>query len=100
TWPRLRGQGRTPERFLWCWALLPLFLLSLAQGKHHHYLLHALAPWAILAALGAVRLWEWLRQWSWYRAPWLVLLTVVLPGEAALAVLAPRVQAPEWFVPA
>ncbi len=65
TWRGVRGQGRTPERFLWCWALLPVLLLSLPQGKHHHYLLQGLAPWAILSALGVVRLWQWLRGLSW-----------------------------------
>jgi 4-amino-4-deoxy-L-arabinose transferase-like glycosyltransferase len=100
TWRHAIGQGRTPERFLWCWALLPLLMMSLPQGKHHHYLLHALAPWAVLAALGAVRLWGWLREVSWLRTSGLVLLAVVLPGEGALAVLIGRVSAPSWFGPA
>jgi 4-amino-4-deoxy-L-arabinose transferase-like glycosyltransferase len=56
------GKPASPERFLWCWALAPLILLSIPRGKHHHYLLSALAPWAVLAAAGAARAWEWLRQ--------------------------------------
>ena len=39
-------------------ALLPVFLLSVFQGKHHHYLLPVTAPWAVLGALGAARMWE------------------------------------------
>jgi 4-amino-4-deoxy-L-arabinose transferase-like glycosyltransferase len=58
TWRQALTQGRTPERFLWCWALLPLVFLSIPQGKHQHYLLPAIAPWAILGALAAVRLWR------------------------------------------
>lgn len=42
----------SPERFLWCWALLVPIVLSIPGGKHHHYMLHALAPWAILGAIG------------------------------------------------
>lgn len=99
TWRQALRQGRTPERFLWCWALLPLFLLSLPQGKHQHYLLHAVAPWAVLAALGAVRIWRRLHEVRWLATPWPTLLLAGLPGEIALAVLAPRVRAPEWFVP-
>jgi 4-amino-4-deoxy-L-arabinose transferase-like glycosyltransferase len=100
TWPRVRGQGRTPERFLWCWALLPVILMSLPQSKHHHYLLHAMTPWAVLAAVGAVGLWQWLRTLSWLGTCGWVLLAVVLPGQVVLAGLAPQVDAPGWFVPA
>src|SRR5438105_2638891 len=40
----------SPERFLWCWAILTPLVFSIPSGKHHHYLLHCLAPWAVLAA--------------------------------------------------
>jgi hypothetical protein len=56
---RLRG---SPERFLWCWALVPMIVLSLPNAKHHHYLLHCLPPLAVLGALGLVRLWRWLGE--------------------------------------
>ncbi len=45
-----------PERFLWCWAILPPAAFSLADGKHHHYLLQCIAPWAILAVIGTQRI--------------------------------------------
>jgi 4-amino-4-deoxy-L-arabinose transferase-like glycosyltransferase len=44
----------SPERFLWCWALTGLLILSLPARKHHHYLVPILLPWAILSALGVV----------------------------------------------
>jgi 4-amino-4-deoxy-L-arabinose transferase-like glycosyltransferase len=47
----------SPERFLWIWALLVPAVLSIPGGKHHHYLLPAIAPWAILATLGMLWLW-------------------------------------------
>jgi 4-amino-4-deoxy-L-arabinose transferase-like glycosyltransferase len=66
---RVLGQGRTPERFLWLWALVPVAFFSIPQGKHHHYLLHVMAPWAVLAAAGTVRLWDWLgTPWPLLRA--------------------------------
>ncbi|MFO0946721.1 MAG: glycosyltransferase family 39 protein [Planctomycetota bacterium] len=52
------GQKYSFERFLWCWAMLPPLVFSFASGKHHHYLLQCIAPWAILAAFGLV----WLQE--------------------------------------
>jgi 4-amino-4-deoxy-L-arabinose transferase-like glycosyltransferase len=42
--------------YLWilCWALVPLLVLSIPKGKHDHYLVPFLAPWAILGAIGLV----------------------------------------------
>jgi 4-amino-4-deoxy-L-arabinose transferase-like glycosyltransferase len=59
---RAAWQQAGPERFLWCWALSAPLLLSLADGKHHHYLLHCLGGWAILSALGLAPLWRWLQE--------------------------------------
>ncbi len=39
-------------RFLWCWAIVPIIVLSIPHRKHHHYLVPSLPPWAILSALG------------------------------------------------
>ncbi|MCS7021611.1 MAG: glycosyltransferase family 39 protein [Gemmataceae bacterium] len=50
------------ERFVVLWAVTTPLLLSLADGKHHHYLLYCLGGWAILAALGLRPLWLWCRQ--------------------------------------
>jgi hypothetical protein len=50
-------------RFLLCWAFLPIVVLSLPSGKHHHYLVQCLAPWAILAAIGIQ--WVWIRMPAW-----------------------------------
>ncbi len=61
TW-RAAWRRPGPERFLWCWGLTPPLVFSLADGKHHHYLLQCLAPWAILAAVGARPAWEWCRR--------------------------------------
>lgn len=46
------GQRFSFERFLWCWSVLPPLVFSFASGKHHHYLLQCIAPWAILSAIG------------------------------------------------
>jgi 4-amino-4-deoxy-L-arabinose transferase-like glycosyltransferase len=51
------NQGSPALRFIWCWAWMPILIFSLADGKHHHYMLHYLAPWAMLAAHALV--WSW-----------------------------------------
>jgi hypothetical protein len=94
------GHGRTPERFLWCWALAPIVFLSIPQGKHHHYLLHALAPWAILAGLGTVRLFQVLPTLHCLRTPWPALLALGIPGEIVLAIVVPRYPGPDGLLPA
>ena len=54
------GRGRsTPaagDRLLWAWAVGPVALLSLATVKNAHYIIHALPPWSIWAALSLLRL--------------------------------------------
>jgi 4-amino-4-deoxy-L-arabinose transferase-like glycosyltransferase len=52
TWRSALFNRNSPERFVWVWALSVPLVLSLFSGKHHHYLLHSVAPWAMLAALG------------------------------------------------
>ena len=56
TWPRVRRDRSCPERFLWCWAVVPVVIFSILHGKHHHYLLPTLAPWAIFSAIGLTHL--------------------------------------------
>jgi 4-amino-4-deoxy-L-arabinose transferase-like glycosyltransferase len=98
TWRRVLSEGRTPERFLWCWAIAPIAFLSIPQGKHHHYLLHCMPAWAILTALGTVRLLQWLPTIAWMRTPWPTLVAIGFPGQAALIVLDQKYHPPEWFL--
>jgi len=58
TWRSAWQEGSAAQRLIWCWAWMPLLVFSLSDGKHHHYMLHYLAPWAILAAQGTIRLWQ------------------------------------------
>ncbi len=54
-WPSLRRawrSGRDPDRFIWCWAVVPLLMLSLSHGKHHHYLIYSLPALSSIVALG------------------------------------------------
>src|SRR5262245_5668352 len=78
-------EGDRAARWLWCSALAPVVALSLPQGKHHHYLLSCQPAWAVLGALGAVRLWRWLNEeCRWRSRPWPVLAAIALAGDAAL----------------
>lgn len=52
-------EGDSPDRFIWCWALLPPLVLSLSKGKHHHYLIHSLPALSPVMALGLLRCQEW-----------------------------------------
>jgi 4-amino-4-deoxy-L-arabinose transferase-like glycosyltransferase len=89
------------ERFVWCWSLLPPIVFSIPSGKHHHYMLHCTAPWAMLSALALVRLRGQVMQWpSRYRNPLNSLVTLALPVEVALWVVRHKIAGPEWLVPA
>jgi 4-amino-4-deoxy-L-arabinose transferase-like glycosyltransferase len=89
------------ERFLWCWAILPIAIFSLSPGKHHHYLLQCTAPWSILAARALPWIHEKIQSWpARMRHPRNSLLTLVIPGEIVLAVVAKRIVGPAWMVPA
>jgi 4-amino-4-deoxy-L-arabinose transferase-like glycosyltransferase len=76
-------------QFLWCWAIVPIFVLSIPHRKHHHYLVPSLAPWAILAALGARPIAAYLfKGHEWSCRPKFGLLFFGLPGTVGLAILA------------
>ena len=54
------------DRWLWLWTGSQLLTLSLASGKHHHYLIYALPPFAVWAAEGVRWYTERLRSlWAW-----------------------------------
>jgi 4-amino-4-deoxy-L-arabinose transferase-like glycosyltransferase len=98
SWRRIALEGRTPERFLFAWAVGAVAVLSVAQGKHHHYLLHSLAPWAAFAALGTVHAWRWLRETSPTRLVWGCLSLLAVCGEAGLAFVSTKQLAPTWML--
>ena len=95
--------GLGPERFLWCWAILPPAVFSLADGKHHHYLLQCLAPWALLSVVGVWQIWQWCcarfprwpheplaaaAVWGGLAAAGLVMYSDRIPGGLTVAVAA------------
>src|SRR2546421_2321289 len=88
---------KSPQRFLWCWAIVPVVVLSVPARKHHHYLVPSLAPWAILAALGFQAV---LRSMfsgpAWSRKPGFGLAVVGLPGATALLLLRNKIPGPMW----
>lgn len=91
----------SPERFLWCWAILTPAVFSIPSGKNHHYLLHCLAPWAVLAAPALL----WLRERllarpARLRNPLNSLIILAIPGLLALWLLRAKIAGPDWLVPA
>lgn len=53
----------SPLRFVWCWGILTVMVLSFSDGKHHHYLLHSTGAWAIFSAFGLKWFWKKLKTW-------------------------------------
>lgn len=95
------GEKRTPERFLWVWALLTPAVFSIPDGKHHHYLLQCLAPWAVLSALGAFHLWRrFVHGPAWLKNPLFGLLTAGMLGNVAIWIARRRIPQSDWLVPA
>jgi len=87
---------RSPERFLWCWGVLPVIVFALPTGKGHHYLLHCTAPCSILAARALPQVQAAIQAWpARRRNPWNSLATLILPGEIVLGVWGHRLPGPE-----
>jgi 4-amino-4-deoxy-L-arabinose transferase-like glycosyltransferase len=89
------------ERFVLCWAIVPLIVLTIQARKHHHYLLPILPAWGILAALGAQRIAPWVFQKA--SGPYSIrqgLLLVGLPGLIGIAVAGylGKLPGPPWML--
>jgi 4-amino-4-deoxy-L-arabinose transferase-like glycosyltransferase len=100
TWRPALLQRYSPERLLWSWALFTPIFFSIPDGKHHHYLLHCLAPWAILAAPAAMAAWRFVLRWpGWLRHPVWSLATLVPVLVIGVSLLGHKLRGPAW-VPA
>jgi len=92
----LRDRDR-PWQFLWAWALVPPVVFSVFQGKHHHYMLSCIAPWAPIAVAGAVAMRRTVFTWpAFLRSPLFGLLVLGVPGAIAALALARKIPGPEW----
>jgi 4-amino-4-deoxy-L-arabinose transferase-like glycosyltransferase len=108
--PRAGGQGEGEgqgqgDRLLWAWAVAPVALLSLATVKNAHYIIPALPPWSIWAALSLVRLGDRSRRRGWSparlrRGAGLGFAGLGLGCGLGFALLGPRIdgrgQGAEW----
>jgi 4-amino-4-deoxy-L-arabinose transferase-like glycosyltransferase len=80
------------ERFVVCWAVLPPLVFSIPSGKHHHYLLHCVAPWAVLTAPMLIALRERMVQWpAAAKSPLIAAGTWGAVGMAAVWLLRERI---------
>ncbi len=58
--PVLRGVRFDRSRlFAFCWAIVPVIVMSIPARKNHHYLVPVLAGWALLGSIGLTLVWEW-----------------------------------------
>jgi 4-amino-4-deoxy-L-arabinose transferase-like glycosyltransferase len=84
-------------QFLWCWAIVPIVVLSIPHRKHHHYLVPSIAPWAILAALGARSIAVNIKRIpDIIRRPAFGVIFFGIPGAAAMLILHKRIPGPSW----
>ena len=84
-------------RFFLCWAMIPLLVLSIPRGKHHHYLVPLIAPWAVLGAIGLREIAKFLftlRANRWWQNPRVAMLILGLPGGVAIVALHSRILEP------
>jgi 4-amino-4-deoxy-L-arabinose transferase-like glycosyltransferase len=102
-------QPYSPARFLWSWAVLTPIIFSIPDGKHHHYLLHSMIPWAILAALAARRIWLALAVCrtdlksvllARLRHPALGAALIAVPVDLGLVLFHHRIPGPAWIITA
>lgn len=100
TWKKAFASRFSLERFLWCWALVPIAVLSIPDGKHHHYLLSSIAPWAIFGALGL----RWcynqlchLKTLMLRLAPAFLFLGPIV--GAAVWISGVKIPGPQWLLP-
>ncbi len=98
TFKRLWRGDSAAHRLIWCWAWMPLLVFSISQGKHHHYMLHYMAPWAILAAQATV--WVWSHASERLRSRWVLPIGAAVAADVAIGFLGHRLPGPSWFVPA
>ncbi|MFV1965769.1 MAG: ArnT family glycosyltransferase [Pirellulaceae bacterium] len=78
----------SPDRFVWGWLLGQTALLSLSNGKHHHYLMHALPAMSAVIAMGLLRTEEVIRQQIWPVKHWrrsLLIVGVTAPIAGVVA---------------
>ncbi|HWE01779.1 MAG TPA: phospholipid carrier-dependent glycosyltransferase [Tepidisphaeraceae bacterium] len=86
---------RSGLRFLWCWAIVPVVLLSIPHRKHHHYLVPSLAPWAILSAVGVMAVGRGMMNPVRKAVhPLIVMAVVAILAAAGLTIFRHRITAP------
>jgi 4-amino-4-deoxy-L-arabinose transferase-like glycosyltransferase len=97
TWNAAWRERDPRQQLVWCWAWLPVLVFSLAQGKHHHYMIHFLAPWAIFAAHGTRWLWLWVV--STRRIGWIIPTSLAVAAVGVVGVWGRALPGPEWLWP-
>ena len=52
--PAAWRERASAQRFVLCWAIVPVIVFSIPARKHHHYMVPFMAPWGVVAAVGLV----------------------------------------------
>jgi 4-amino-4-deoxy-L-arabinose transferase-like glycosyltransferase len=97
TWRNVKTSGAGVERWIWCWALVPVLVFSYFRGKHHHYMLNCMAPWAVLAAYGCIGVWQFVQTTpKWWRSSWMSVAVLGIPGVILLLIFGGKIPGPEY----
>jgi 4-amino-4-deoxy-L-arabinose transferase-like glycosyltransferase len=97
TWRAVFRERNATWQFIWAWALVPPVVFSFFGGKHHHYMLNCIAPWAPISAVGAMAMWRRVQEWpGWLRSPLVGLAVLGVPVTVAAIVLQKKIPGPEW----
>jgi 4-amino-4-deoxy-L-arabinose transferase-like glycosyltransferase len=87
SWREAFRKGNSRERFLWCWLLVQLAIVSLQPDKHPQYILSALPIFALWSGRRLARIHaagEWLR-FRWSRGQAVLLSLASIGGAVTLA---------------
>lgn len=86
---RMWREADSADRFTWLWALVPIFLLSLSHGKHHHYMLPCLPGFTLVTTIGMFELARRIQEHNKYvvSAAWGV-IAVISPALLVASLVA------------
>ena len=84
-------EGSAADRFVWCWAWMPLLVFSLSHGKHHHYMLHYLGTVGDSGAGHGLGLAAYADRW---RKLWVIPVMIAIVADVGLALALREPYAP------
>jgi 4-amino-4-deoxy-L-arabinose transferase-like glycosyltransferase len=100
---RMWKEAESPDRFVWLWALVPIFFLSISEGRRHQYMLSCLPGFTLVTTIGMFELKQHIqaRTRSVVAVSWLaiaVLAPVALVGGLVAGFRLPDYRVDAWML--